>query len=333
MNVIIMHNKENDFTTNIPEHNEGIRHHLEWGATPLTTIGRQDVASMQLRVFDALIDRTEKSAPIDVPDELRQFVLHSFMNRFHGRAQNNQISYNERLKQDFNNLDPLVLKMHERAITGHATPAELLIVRREFGLRSIELARLTHPYGDRIEQLDRMRGAVEYGILANEGNVFDSEDDQDVRYKIRSLSRDAETPEAIKHGFLMTRRRKIGIEGEDTHIHERSSFIVRMDKAGGLDPELVSEMSKVKLTKDETWIEDIAAAVKLEEIIPALLKKNNFHTIIPLSTTVYAYNKTTGEEIEREKERSRDRMEMSRYPELQKHIADLALNRTNESSS
>ncbi|MDB5168313.1 MAG: hypothetical protein JWO55_571 [Candidatus Saccharibacteria bacterium] len=330
MILIIMHNKENDFNNSLPEHKEGIRHHLEWGATPLTTIGRQDVAGMQLRVFDALIDRTEKSAPIDVPEELRQFVLHSFMNRFHGRAQNNQISYSERLKQDFEGLDPLILNMHERAITGQATPVELLIVRREFGLRSIELARLTHPYGDRIEQLDRMRHAVEYGILANDGIVFKSEEDQDVRYKIRSLSRDAETPEEIKHGFLMTRRRKIGVEGDDTHIHERSSFVVRMDEVGGLDVELINEMSKVKLTKDETWIEDIAAAVKLEEIIPALLKKNNFHTIIPLSTTVYAYNKTTGAEIEREKERNRDRMEMSQYPELQKHIANLALNRTDD---
>lgn len=326
-----MHNKENHIVSNSPEHRDGIRHHLEWGATPLTTVGRPDVASMQLRVFDALIDRTEKSAPIDVPEELRQFVLHSFMNRFHGRAQHNQISYNERLKQDFSGLDPVVVKMHERAITGQATPAELLVVRREFGLRSIELARLTHPYGERIEQLDRMRHAVDYGILANGGIVFESEEDQDVKYKIRSLSRDAETPEEIKHGFLMTRRRRIGVEGDDTHIHERSSFVVRMDEAGGLDENLVNEMRKVKLTKDETWIKDMSAAVKLEEVIAALLKEDNFHTIIPLSTTVYAYNKTTGNEIECEKKRQHVPMELHRYPEMQRLLAEQAIKRANGS--
>lgn len=322
-----MRNKDTYPTSSTPEHKEGIRHHLEWGATPLTAIGRPDVSVMQARVFDELESRTTKSTPADVPKVLQDFVLHSFMNRFHERALHNQISYSERLKTDFDGIDRRMLEMHERAVTGNADPAELLAVRREFGLRSIELARLTHPYGERIEQLDRMRHAVEYGILANDGIVFTSEEDQDVKYKIRSLSRDIEAPNEMNYGFLMTRRRKIGIEGNDTHVQERSSFVVRTDEAGGLDPVLVKELKKIKLSQDETWLNDISAAIQLEQIIPVLLKDDNFQTIIPLSTTVYAYNKTTRDQIEYEKERRRVPVELDKYPELQRHLAQQAFKR------
>ncbi|MFI5212486.1 MAG: hypothetical protein ACHQTE_00815 [Candidatus Saccharimonadales bacterium] len=311
-----------------------IRTHLEWGATPLVTVGRPQTARMQARVFNELCRRTINSAPPDVSHLLQQYVLNSIMNRFHERALRNHESYFERLKQDDEDVKPEYSEMFERAKAGLATPEELLIVRDIYGMRSIELARLTHPYGQRIDQLERMRSAVAHGIERSAGIVYTSDEDMDVKYKLRTLSRDADAPEEIlQEGFLMTRRRKFGLHGDDTFIHERSSFIVRTDAASGLNPDLISEMRHVNLSDEDTWMQDLSVAGKLDQVIPPLLASNNFKSIIPVSTTIYAYNKATGEEIERQKQERHANMPKAAYPELEKHIADLAIEKTNNSHS
>lgn len=276
--------------------------HLGTGATPLAGAEYPDVQKMQALVKKELLRRIIRSAPEGTSLPVRSFMVHSFLTRFQGRASKNYDSYAERLVKN-PPADPLFAESHEGGLRGTEPPEGLLIVRRTLGMRAIELARLTHPYGAMIDQLDVMREEVATAITNQGGVLFDPEDYHE-KYKLRStgLLLDPERNEQVM-SLLITRRRDFGMVDDDTLVMERSSFIVPVYEGSEYDPVLSKQMRQVPMMDNPDRIHQLEEAGRISEVVPDLLKANNFTAAIPQSTTIFGYNQATDRLIEQEKER------------------------------
>jgi hypothetical protein len=276
-----------------------LEQHLSTGATPLAGAEYPDVMQMQTGVREALIQRIEDNAFEDIPEELQRFMIDCFSTRFAARASKNYESYAQRLATTSPlEMSELFHTQHERAMRGTATPEELIVVRRTLGMKAIELARLTHPYGAKIELLDPMRTAVRTAIEQQGGVVF-SPDDYHEKFKLRSadlLMSPDDHDEMM--GLLVTRRRNIGLFDDDTLVMERSSFVIPTYAGSSFDPELSRRMRAVKLVDNPLVVQQLQEAGRIAEIAPRLLESNDFRAAMPQSTTIFAYNETTNQQIE-----------------------------------
>ncbi|MDN5275820.1 MAG: hypothetical protein JWN33_469 [Candidatus Saccharibacteria bacterium] len=272
---------------------------LTWAASPLQLIGRPDITEQQHQVFDALLERTASDVPFDVPKNIQDFMAVNFMTRFHERSMKNVESHDSRLKKDISDIPLDQLGVYERALNGNASPSELLWVRRTFGMRSIELSKLTHPYGKMIDLLVPMREAVTSAVLENGGKVYEPTETQKLKLLRGEMVPPSDTNEATKYAAVaMTRKRLVGEVDDDTRIYERSSFIIRVDEATHLDPEITDALNYLQLSNNSNLIQDFLTIPYISSKVFAFLDNNNFDVAIPLSTTVYAYNRNTDRKIE-----------------------------------
>jgi hypothetical protein len=283
---------------------EELQYHLSWGATPLAGSEYPEVMHTQNEVVrPLLLHRVETGAPEGMPEPLRQFMEESFLTRFIGRAVKNYDAYSERLvKTPPSEIGTGFAEQHELAIRGLAQPERLLVVRRTLGMKAVELARLTHSYGEKIEELDPMRKVVAEAIKAQGGNMYSVANYKE-QYKLRStdlLMNPERKDEAM--GLLMTRRRMIGMVDDDTAILERSSFVVPIYDGSPFNSTLSARMRRVPLLENPDRMKQLETEGRLLEVVPGLLNDNNYEAAIPLSTTIFAYNKVTDQEI---KERAR----------------------------
>jgi hypothetical protein len=293
---------------------DDLEYHLSWGATPLAGTEYPDVLKFQNTIIrPMLLQRVEQSAPDNVPLPLRHFMEQGFLTRFVGRSMKNYEAYSERLvKLAPDEMSEAFYEQHERSMRGTASPRELLIERRTRGMKAVELARQTHPYGEMIDELDLMRDAVDEAILEQGGIILPPEDYQE-QYKLRTtdllMNPDTDN-QAI--GLLMTRRRMKGMFDDDTAILERSSFVVPIYEGSQFDPKLSRRMRQVPMIDNPDRMHQLEQAGRLSEVIPELLQANNFEAAIPLSTTTFAYNQTTDHAIKEEMARSKSRSSLDR---------------------
>jgi hypothetical protein len=302
---------------------EELEYHLSWGATPLAGAEHPDVRYLQDRVVQPLLlHRVETSAPEDTPPLIRSFMEHSFLMRFAGRASKNYDSYAERLVQDIpDDADPEIALYEQRALRGTASPEELIIVRRTLGMRAIELARLTHPYGVMYDQLDAMRDDVAKAITNQGGVVFEPKDYNE-KYKLRAtgLLLDPNNREQVM-SLLITRRRDFGMVDDDTLDMERTSFIIPVHAGSAYDPVLSKRMRKISMVNNPNRIQELEEAGRISEVVPEILEAKDFKAAIPQSTTNFEFNRITDAQIEQRKAviASQNQREFAqRYPELEK---------------
>lgn len=299
-----------------------LERHLDTGATPLAGAEYPDVQKIQAQVKKELLRRIIRSAPHDTPLPVRSFMVHSFLMRFANRDSKNYDSYTERLFQtapadtdlDFSNC-------HERALRGTASPEELIIVRRTLGMKAIELARLTHPYGVMIDRLNGMREETATAITGQGGVLFDPEDYNE-KYKLRStgLLIDPERREQVM-SLLITRRRDIGMVDDDTLVMERSSFIVPVYEGSEYDPVLSKQMRSVRMIDNPHRIQELEEAGRIKDVVPELLGSDNFKAAIPQSTTIFGYNQSTDLQVVANRERISNERKLyiaEKYPEIAK---------------
>ena len=302
---------------------EELNYHLSWGATPLAGAEYPDVRYLQEKIVrPLLLHRVETSAPEDTPALIRSFMEHSFLMRFASRVSKNYDSYVERLVQTVpSDADPEFSLYEERALRGTASPEELIIVRRTLGMRAIELARLTHPYGVMYDQLDLMRDDVATAITNQGGVVFEPEDYKE-KYKLRAtgLLLDPNNREQVM-SLLVTRRRDFGMVDDDTLSMERMSFIIPVHKGSAYDSKLSAQMRGISMVNNPDRIRQLEEVGRISEVAPELLDAKDFKAAIPQSTTNFVFNRTTNMTIEQNKatiasENQRDFAQ--RYPELEK---------------
>lgn len=272
--------------------------YLTYGATPLdqiATLHQQETIQTELKKLTYRV-------PDSVPLEIASYVHDTFSKRFQARQEANNENFVTRLVRDYETtLDPPSIEIVDRARIGLASPSELILVRDMLGIRSIELACLTHPYGDRIKEgmLDEMRAVVNTAVELYDGELYEN---PTRRYRIKDVVGDDDTNLLINGeapGLLMTRKRTIAQLADGTIIRERSSFVLRIDRASKLR-ELLSDTEIETLIGIKTLSgdEQESALESYRELIESLLDGNNFlDEAIPISTTIYAFNRETVDKV------------------------------------
>lgn len=263
--------------------------HLTWGATPL------DFNADQMVVLDVLKKRIHDSAPESTPEDVKEFVLIHFMSRFFQRQARNNKSYSDRRSTVIEDLDQRHHEILCAALVGTSNPNDLLILRKKLDMPSIELARLTHPYGTHMETLGEMRQAIDFAIINNGGDLND--DDQMTKYDVDG-SHIHDIGENIEVGFLMKRKRVRGILPDGTEIIERSTFVLRVDKESRLNQDIAQQFREIKIDKNPDWEKQVMEIINANNLLPDLLSNNEFDIAIPLSTTTYAFKKDRVDELE-----------------------------------
>ncbi|MGH7217976.1 MAG: hypothetical protein ACREGE_00820 [Candidatus Microsaccharimonas sp.] len=261
-----------------------------YGATPLdrmATLGSQRELALTLQGYTL-------SIPEDVPLSVADYVHRTFMERFYGRAEANEENYTTslRTKEDYAD-NEAIQAMIERGELGHASPTELLILRDLLGIRSVELACVTHPYGERIEMLQEMREVVAQHVIQYGGRY---DPDPSTRFRVKEVIGRAEGDTSLTNGLLMTRKRTLATLPDGTTIRERSSFVLRTDEQSLLNKEDIAALKTVDLSQPDCQ-DKLVEAAHLDEMARILLKSDFFSQAIPISTTIYAFNEATANEI------------------------------------
>lgn len=254
---------------------------LTWGATPLVLT--QEVTDQQRdvkREIDTLFD--DVNVPEFVSLRLADYIYSLNMSRTFNRESKNQESFIYREKMNLDGLPLEVIEVAERAMAGHASPAELLCIQKVLGIPSIELASLTHPYGQRIELLKEMRPAVNEAIELTGGTLV-----KDIPPTFKVKACDNPHDSAQMEGIHITRTTIFGYLEDGTEICERSSAVILIDQ---LPLDVAQAIRAVPYTDHKLWTQQVARACQLLELAPELLDDNEYTTAIPVSTTIISVN-------------------------------------------
>lgn len=287
-----------------------------YSATPLDRVA---TLTQQLDLRVDLQEPTYRNIPNDAPFEVYAYIHSLFIQRFNKRGEANEENFITSLHYgDYREcLDPEVVEIVDRARFGHASPAELLLVREQLGIRSIELACQSHPYGTNIEMLDEMRFAIEYAVSLYGGEYFE---EPETIYCVKEAIDEIDDMPDFTNGVLMTRKSTLGVLDDGTVIKERSSFVLRTDEASGFDQTIIKRL-QAELIKDPAidWMEWLIKEGNLDMIAADLLDNNDFLRAIPVSTTAYAFHSETTRQVYETLDQTRvDRIEKYRYssPEM-----------------
>lgn len=252
---------------------------LSWGATPL--IMSPDTKLQQDAVKDVIGDLfSAEHVTAGVSARMAEYIEDLNMARTVNRESHNTDSFIYRGKTNLDGIPLEALEVFNRATKGFASPAELLFISKLLSIPTIELASLTHPYGQRIEQLGEMRAAVNEAIELMGGTL------------VRGVRQDFEVkgsdnlrhPEAME-GLHMTRKTLFGQLPDGTEIIERSSFVLLIDQ---IPANIATEIRSIPY--GELWSKQVRRAGELYKLVPMLLSSDERHKAVPISTTVVAIN-------------------------------------------
>jgi hypothetical protein len=302
---------------------------LEWGASPLNAFHDPELWESQEQVKRELEERTlfVPDSLTDIPDDIQEYVNSSFVVRFTNRLMANYDNFSLRLVKSYEEFSQddqeALVTLEERAIRGKASPAELLYFRQLTGIASIELGCLTHPYGNSIELLDEMRASVTEAATMLGGELLDTPDVLAVKQADNVYLRQ---PEAfVKDSILMTRKRDLAELPDGSIVRERSSFVVRIDEQSGFSQRRAQSIRKIPLFANPNWRKHLAIAGDLDNTVPPFLESNDFKVAIPLSTTIYAFNRGTEEEVDVRDQLAKQELGEQRKEEAKQNIAKRAL--------
>lgn len=265
-----------------------------WGATPLNP-HRDDIRDQQRNLndtFDALFPVTEGTIPFDINESTAHFIRDMNMSRVRHRIEKNFDSYQYRELFDYSTLPECYIEVIERAEKGHASPAELIFVAKILSIPTIELASLTHPYGqDRLKaHLEPMRSAVQTGIEVHGGVVLRS----GPQYVVRSVNFPSKSDEIdISTSLLVTRTVTVGMfPALDAQVFERSSFVLRLDM---LHPTMARTILQTyQKAGSLSAIEDVPG---FNATMTELLETDAHSIAVPISTTAFMVNHTLVQEL------------------------------------
>ncbi|MDB5160026.1 MAG: hypothetical protein JWO99_289 [Candidatus Saccharibacteria bacterium] len=238
--------------------------------------------------------------PDNIPILVANYVQETFNNRFWARLAANDENFTTRLMhKDLLEADPRLHRMIDLGRFGKASPAELMLIRDQLGIRSLEVACLTHPYGEGIKaQLPVMRQSVKKAVEIF-GGTYDEYPKP--RYGMKEVLRDESgRPVAI----LMTRKKDVGTlpdghGGDGSIVRERSSFIMRIDDMSELrDIYGDQRIDKFVAIASKGKEEQQKLLEEFNDTISIFLDSNEFTEAIPIATTTYVFDRNTTKLVE-----------------------------------
>lgn len=266
-----------------------------WGAVPLLT--SCEVQEQQNRIHADLSELfLPKNVPNYVSSNLASYIENTHLSRVQHRESKNRDSYTLRGNYDFEAPDFDTFDVFLRGQNGQASPAELLYLQQYWQMPSIELASLTHPYGERLyPNITEMRDASRDSIKMHQGIVFDEASIQKdyTDYEVKGADRIDDMTRA--EGLHMTRKRALGVLPDNSYVIERSSFIIRLD---GLPEKYSSAIRAIPFKNNKNWARQVLIrAEKFYELVPDLLGNDSFEVAIPLSTTIVSIHDERSDEL------------------------------------
>lgn len=271
-----------------------------WEPTP-GKIYHPEIADHQLTVREQASMMLEKEfRPPFVNERLAEFVELTYWSREANRSAENTDSYNQSL-HDSADTDPDLKEKLQKAELGKASPQEVLELIDRLGMGSAELARLTHIYGYRIEHIEAMRNHVNEGIVARGGEVFEH---PDTVFSIVALDTAVTAYGQLSFGIAMKRKRTIG-RVDDTDVFERTTFIVLLNEKSHINRIVAKYLKSIPTNDSQEATRQMLINGLLEKEVLRLLKADDFESLIPMSTTIYACNETNQQNIEAEIQRKR----------------------------
>jgi len=258
-----------------------------YGATPYDLAFNRKPQRQILEGLQELLS----NIPEDLPLVIASYVQDTFKARFWNRLHANSENFTTGLVcSNPYEIDDRLYDMIERGSDGHASPAELLLLRDQLGIRSLELACVTHPYGDKekIKLLPEMQESVRSAVEILDGEYTK---EPTPRYRVKDVVYDDKGDVA---GLLMTRKRDFGHMQDGTIVRERSSFVLRVDEKSDLRLLIGADMIE-KLVSTHALANEDAQVVMQEfnDIISDYLSFDEFSQAIPIATTTYAFNRET----------------------------------------
>ena len=243
--------------TRMPEIYEDYDNRPAWSATP---VGLASSPFLQLSFAENFSQESlpQRMAPYvaGAPDETAELVMGSMGNANHRRGIHNADSFTDRRVQEIpEHLAPL----NKAAQEGYATPAGLLRIASELGMRSIELTKISYDgeqWQDARDDVAKAANSIagrdvwladgpidkgpEYGTPAYQlldGPVRQSqgltEHDKVLRREELGLDEFDEVGPLL--GFYVRFRKYRGAINESTHLREVQSYVIRTDEASGFD--------------------------------------------------------------------------------------------------
>lgn len=305
-----------------------------WAGSPLNPQDNE-VKPLQARVYDILEARAGaacQDATLHLSKQLGDVVDVCAVQNFHRESTRNYESYCNTPKPAIVHSDHK--EAFEKARFGTATPGELLDIRADINMPSVEIAKLSHIGGIFLEYLPAMRRAVNDAIIERGGAFINNRVDTTRLFMVgtNSIMFNGDPSHEETLGIIMKRKRTIGSLPDGTIVKERSRFVLRTENESPLDDKLIRAIRRVKIEQKDgpgemyRWLNDqfmgyidgFEAAVRqavteLEASLQDSTSENNYDTIIPLNTTIYAYNEATERENTSEKlQRVRQRREATR---------------------
>ncbi len=291
-----------------------------YGATPLNRIA---TLHQQLELAEDLRRSTLTNIPEGMPQEIVNYIKPTFSERFHKRGEANEENFLSALRRKEEFADsPEITDMIERGELGFASVGELLAIRSLLGIRSVELGCVSHPYGNRIDTVYAMRAAVKAHV-ERLGGMYD--DTPEERYRVKSIicpNHENSIDDAV--GFLITKKTTHGIMEDGTIIRERASFVLRTDVPGVMDH--LHAMRGVVARGEKDWQSQLVERGHLIPIIEELKENDAFCQLVPISSTIYAFNPETAEQVyekQRIEREERQKKFAEAFPELAKHIDEV----------
>ena len=304
---------------------------LDWGATPLNAYHDPTLSRQQTNVRKKLEQRARFVPPEvgEIPAEVRGYVAQNFLTRFNGRTLANFDNFSSRIRTDLSELDVDDHTILDKAMWGRATPAELLYLRCKLGMASIELGCITHPYGTHTANVEEMRDSVRAAMrMFMVDDEPTEEEDLEWIFAVKQADNLLNKNQSmyLRSAFVVTRKRDFGVLLDGSKVRERTSFVVRVDDESEFDQAVANNMRRVPLIHNNDAMKHLTIAGKLNKVLPPLVKEKRFGTVIPLSTTIYAFNRQTEARIEMRDKEIEQELAMQRAPERARIAAILGAN-------
>lgn len=305
-----MHSNELRTTRNQPPRSEQ-ELTSRWGGTGATPLGLKDSELLlQNGVSKSLMEGVLfQASELGVSDRVMAYVEMILLSREARHLAKGKIGWSTRLEECIEGesyMDAVEMeRVTDKAHRGIATPLELLQLRHDAGMGSVELARVT---GRRDTLINLMDQEVCQAVKTLNGQMLDSQP----RTTLRAFDIHGQTPEAI----LVTRRLPFAVCEGDTRVMRRESYVLPLAL---LDDTLRSQILSVPRERgpDEWRRAAENALLNLGDDLRDYL--NDSHSSIMISSTYYAVNAQTQQAQKSRDKAAREearRIFCERYPAL-----------------
>jgi len=223
----------------------------------------------------------EERAPDEVSHNLRA-IINLHLQSYSAVLMHSNYEAYETLLLSGSAHEPHIADILEKAKASLASPIELLTLNTQTDIRSVELKKLSHPFGLRSEYLDEMDSEVMDAVEKLGGEVFiDSQPDSEINILPHQYDTD---------GFIVTARELMG-KVDDVLIKKRRTFVVNVDSPN-FDSEVQRRVKEVDPTLPHPkWFEEVVNGTGLAEYVAASLAQPDEPSgVYPLSTMIYSFN-------------------------------------------